>query len=59
MLPSAEATAAFAAFDRQVGDLRKDPFEVKALHYLRPDFWAKSHLDKCTVEEASYELEKV
>lgn len=59
MLPAAEASSAFAAFDSEVAKLRKDPFEAKALHYLRPDFWAKSHLDNCTVEEASYELEKV
>lgn len=59
MLPPSEAIAAFTTFDREVAKLRKDPFEAKALHYLRPDFWAKSHLDNCTVEEASYELEKV
>lgn len=59
MLPAAESTAAFKTFDREVATLRKDPFEAKALYYLRPDFWAKSHLDNCTVEEASYELEKV
>lgn len=59
MLPPTEVQQAFNAFDKQVTLLRKDPFEAKALHYLRPDFWTKSHLDNCTVEEASYELEKV
>lgn len=59
MAPPAEAEQIFHAWYEQIASLRKDPFENKAQFYLRPELWIKSHLENQTVQEASYQLEKV
>lgn len=59
MVPPSEATPAFQAFQHEMKELRKDPFETKAQYYLRPNLWIISRLENCTIQEASTELEKV
>jgi len=52
--PPSEATEAFELFKRQdLLKLSQSPFEAKALHYLQPDVWVKSHLENRSVQEVA------
>ena len=55
--PISEAAEVFEDFKQgELQLLSKSPFEAKALHYLRPDIWVKSHLENRSVQEVAIVL---
>ena len=50
----ADAPAAFQEFDQNtLAQLKQDPYQQKALHFLRPDAWVKSKLENCSIVEVT------
>lgn len=59
-IPPSEASSVFTAFKhKELQTILNSAFEQKAIRYLRPDVWIKSHTDNCTVKEATMVLENV